>query len=670
VLPVPVVRQLIREVASALDYAHRNGIVHRDIKPENILLADGHAIVADFGIARAVDRAHGSDTERSAAVLNTAPGVLLGTPAYMAPEQVLGDSAADHRSDLYALGVVAYECLTGVHPFAGRSVASLTAALGGDPAPSVSEHRSGIPAQLAQLVDQLLARNPAHRPQSAADVVGALETAPLAVGRTGWRRAATLLALGLVAAGGLATFATWARRKGHPVAPPSVAVLPFANASDDQHFSDGLTDELMGALARVPGLKVAGRTSAYALRGRGLSLRAMAESLGVGAVVDGSVRRSGDRMRVTAQLVNASNDSTMWSQSYDRRVADVFAVQDEIARAIVAELRVRLGEGRAGLVRRETADPLAHELYLKGRYVLNTQMGRDGLLKAAEFFAEAIGRDSTYAAAYSGLSDANARLGVFGYMPAHEAFTKAKDAARRALALDSTLAEAHASLAHALFVYDFERRAAEREFHTALRLQPSLTFARVAFAVCLQDQARFAEAIAQLDSARAGDPLDASVPTVLGRVYVSARRPDDAIRELREALKLNPYLDLAYQQLGHAYLEKGLPREAIDALRRAAAMSGARDSAELAFAYAVTGQRDEATRVMSRLLLHGGGQNALAFHYAMAYAGLGSADEAFRWLDRGYEARASFMDGVKISIAFDSLHGDPRWAALLHRIGL
>ena len=457
---------------------------------------------------------------------------------------------------------------------------------------------------------------------------------------------------------------------------PSVAVLPFANTSGDrldEPFTDGLTDELIGALGKVAGLKVAGRTSAFALRRRGLGARAIGETLGVATVLEGSVRRIGSRLRVSAQLVSARDDAVLWAETYARELADVFAVQEEIAQAIVAALRLELGRaggGRVRLVGRPPTSLEAYELYLKGRYLWNTRLTNEGLRLALAYFQQAAERDPAYARAYAGMSDVHALLAIFGYGRAHEDFVAAKTTANKALALDDTLAEAHVSLAHVLFVHDFAWDAAERTFRRAIALDSANPAAHFIFAVCLQDQGRFDEAIAELQIARAIDPLSAQVGNLLGRVYVNARRPDNAIHSLHEALELNPQSDLAYQQLGHAYLQKGMHREAVAALRQAAGLSGARDAAHLAYALAVGGDQAEAQRIVRDLCDSPEHAHVLPFHIAMAYAGLGEVEEAFRWLERGYTERAAFMDGVKITPAFDTLHADPRWASLLRRMGL
>lgn len=452
----------------------------------------------------------------------------------------------------------------------------------------------------------------------------------------------------------------------------SIAVLPFVNTSGDpadEPFTDGLTEELIAAVSRIPGVTVTGRTSTFALKGRGLDVRAIAEMLGVTTLLEGSVRRAGGRLKVATQLVSAPEGRVLWSESYDRDAGDIFAVQEEIARATAEALRARLKAGGGRLARAAT-DLATYELYLKGRHILNTRSSGERLLHAVRYFEQAAERAPTYAPAHAGLSDAYAYLAVFGYQPAHAAFPKAMAAARKALALDDTLPEAHASLAHALCVYDFEWVAAEREFRRAIALDPGYTFARLAFAICLQDQERFAEAVEQLETARAADPLALHVGAVLGRVYVNARQPDRAIPVLRETLELGPELDLVHQQLGHAYLQTGTAREAIAAFQRASELSGERDSAHLAYAYAVTGARSDAERIVQALLDPAAHRGVLPFHLAMAYAGLGDVGAAFQWLERGYEERASFMDGIKVTPAFDVLRPDPRWKRLLRRMGL
>jgi TolB-like protein/DNA-binding SARP family transcriptional activator len=490
--------------------------------------------------------------------------------------------------------------------------------------------------------------------------------------RRKWNGIAAAAALILLSAG---AYGAWTKnhRDDGAAKCTSIAVIPFVNTSGDaanDPFSDGLTDELIGTLGKIQSLKVIGRTTSFAFKGKGLGVRAVADSLDVCAVLEGSVRREGRRVKATAQLVSTRDATINWTETFDRESVDAIGLQEEIARAIVTALRVKLASGAdSALFKRQTADPVAYDLYQRGRYIYWQRTNLEGNLQAASYFEQAIARDSQYARAYSGLADVHARLAVFGYEGAEEEFAKAKSAAQRALALDSTVAEAHASLGHVLFVHEFDWPGSEREFRTALRLDPGYTFGRIAFSLSLASQNRFDEAIAQLDTARVHDPLAPAVPQVLGRFYVALRKPDLAIRALKQALELNPLLDLSYQQLGQAYVQKRMYAEAIDALQRAAALSGARDSAQLAYVYALAGKRAEAEQVVRSLVGRPSVASRVPFDIAMAYVGLGETDSTFAWLGKGFDAHASYMGWIELEPAFAPIHRDPRWLAILARAG-
>jgi serine/threonine-protein kinase len=701
-LPVRDALRLLRELADALAYAHGQRVLHRDLKPENVLLSEGHALVADLGVAKALDAATqgGGAADRGAI---TGTGVAVGTPAYMAPEQALGDPATDHRADLYALGVIAYELLAGAHPFPAGTPQQLVAAHVAQTPVPLARRRPEMPPALAALVDRLLAKDPTARPQSAHDVLHALERveAPpdehrTAVGASGGparraRRAAAAAAAVLLVALGTLGYERWrTSRAGNParpsprvvLAPPraparqSVAVLPFENIGDDpadEAFSDGLTDELIAALGKVAGLAVTGRTSSFALKGSRLSTRVIADTLGVAALVTGSLRRAGDRLRVTAQLVTAG-DSVLWTDTYDRRVEDVFAVQEETARAIAGALGGTLRVPRAGgapdpLVRPGTADLAAYELYLRGRLFFN-QRTPDGLRRAVAYFERAIARDPAYARAYAGLADTYALLMIFGGARPADALPRARAAAERAVALDGTLADGHASLGHLRFVFDWEWADALRSLDRAVALDPTYAFARQLRGICLTDLGRFDEAAAEFRGALAVDPLSAAIRMNLGQVYLFARRPDEAVPHLRDALELNPALAYAHQQLGFAYFQQRLPDDAVAAFARAAALGGAGDSAQLAYAYGVTGRRREAEAIVRDVEAQRRDRYVQPYGLVLAAVGLGDRDAAFRWLEQGYRERAAQMNVVKVLPAYEPLHGDPRWAALLRRMRL
>ena len=452
---------------------------------------------------------------------------------------------------------------------------------------------------------------------------------------------------------------------------PMLAVLPFANTSGDiadEHFSDGLTDELIGTIGAMVGLIVIGRTSAFAFKGKSLDVRDIAESLGVATVLEGSVRRSGDRLKIGAQLVRAADAAVLWSAIYDRDAGDIFAVQEEIARSIGFALRVRLVPTDPSRARRPPRDLETHELYLKGRYFQN-RVSEDDLKRSVGYFEQAIARDQGYAQAHAGLADACLLLAILGGGAQEHLVSRVRDAVAHAIALDGSLAEAHTSLASVLFGFDWNWPAAGRSFERAIALDPGYGFAHQRYGLYLMYQGRFDEARSVLDRARAVDPLAPSANMNLGRLHLSAGRPEAAVRLLESAVELNPRLALAHEHLGHAYLRLGRRDEALASFRLLAAIDGVRGATRLAYALGATGHERESRQIV-RTVLESQNDRSMSFGLAMAYTGLGDADTAFHWLERAYAERDAFLHTIKATVAFDSLHGHPRWAMLLRRMGL
>jgi serine/threonine-protein kinase len=450
--------RLAREVADALDYAHRNQVIHRDIKPENILLEEDHAIVADFGLARAVSAAADSGI--------TQAGLLVGTPVYMSPEQAT-EEALDGRSDVYSLGCVLYEMLVGHAPFTQTSPVAVLAARLMSAAPTVRSSGVSVPAAVDHLVGRTLAQSREHRHQSAAELAAALSAAEQEI-----------------------AYGTPTPGTTQPVARvAALAVLPFVNMSrdpDNEFFSDGITEELINALARVKGLRVTSSTSTFAFKGRGQDVREIGQRLSVSAVLEGSVRRAGNRLRVTAQLINTADGYQLWSESYDRQLTDVFEVQDELSRSIVSTLRPRLvGEDSGPLVLPATSSVEAYTAYLKGRYFWNKRT-LDGYRRGIEFFEQALTRDPGYALAYTGIADCWAMLAFdyFGGVAPGEGMPRAKAAALEALALDDGLAEARSPLAVVAMLYDWDYVASEQQFRRALQIKPGYFPARLWYSSC------------------------------------------------------------------------------------------------------------------------------------------------------------------------------------------
>ncbi|MGE5686802.1 MAG: protein kinase domain-containing protein [Gemmatimonadota bacterium] len=687
-LPVAETARLLREIVDALAKAHRAGIVHRDIKPENVLLADGHAQVTDFGVAKAVSEAGGDGTL-------TMAGMAVGTPAYMAPEQAAGDPHVDQRADLYAVGVVAYEMLAGRPPFTGATPQQVLAAQVTTPPDPVTKHRS-LPAPLADLVMRLLAKHPADRPQTAEQLIPVLDAAatpgtataayspagiPAGAGgsRNRLRVGLGLLVAAAVAAGG---YAVAHRRAAGPDAQAgtagaalSVAVLPFTNLSRDtanEYFSDGISEEILNAVGQLPGVLVPARSSAFAFKGQNLPVIEVARRLRVAHVLEGSVQREGNRVRITAQLVDAASGFQRWSGKYDRDATDVFAVEDEISRAIAAALRVQLaggGEAGGGTSAGETADAEAHDLYLLGLHYMNQRSTDRELDTAADYFAKAVARDPGYARAYAGRGTALLLLPEYAAAFDTTVLAAGRTAIAKALALDSTLAPAHTALGYLLKSYEWDWRGAEREYRTAIALDPNLATAHQWLAELLIDQRRMPEARSEIDTALTLDPAAPLMRLVEGQYYEAAGRLDSAAAAFRRAAELNPVFMPAYLEGGRLASEMKRYDQARDLFRRAAQLVG--DSSglfvKLVDAAERPADRPAAIRIAERQLAAGQVPIVMAARF---FASLGERDRAIELLQRAVEQHAPFITYLGRWVEFRRLDGDPRYRAILKRIGL
>ena len=694
-----VVVRLTRDVASALSYAHRQGVVHRDIKPANVLLADDHAVVADFGIARAVRRAReqGPDgNERGALATLTDVGTSIGTPAYMAPEQAVGDSAVDHRADLYALGVVAYESLAGVHPFGSRAGHAMIAAHLSEAPPPLDARRPGLPAGLTAIVMQCLDKDPSSRPQSAEAIVAALDAIPPALASTSrsshrlTRQLKPAAAIGttlvLVAIG--AAVALTARRTGGgaeaargavstAAAMRSLAVIPFENTdrvAADEYFSDGLTDELAHVLASLPGLRIAGRTSSYAFKHKAIPAQEIGRTLDVGAIVVGTVRRAGERLRVTTQLVNTGDGKVVLDRVFESRSGDVFAVQDELTRSIVAALSPALSgqtTASAATGTRGTTDAEAYNLYLKGRYYW-LERGAANVAQSIALFKQAIARDSGFARAYAGLSMSYNVLSVYVTDPTDSATALVEASAKRAIALDSTLADSHVALAMAL-----DRRLrfddAAASYRKAIRMEPSNAYAHHALGFMLIGTGRTDEAIAELRRATQLDPMAKSAGTALAVALIAARRFPEAIAESRRVVAIDSAFALGPRMLGFAHAFGGQPDSAVVILERVAQLHpdspGA--SSALLFAYAVAGRWPDAARVRERLHRPGGDPSGGA-EAAFADLVFGDREPAVRLVmtDGGMRSWMASLIGFGCIPLVDPLWSDARFRARMRAMNI
>ncbi len=659
-LPVRDATRIWRDTLDALAYAHARGVVHRDIKPGNILLGGGYALVSDFGIARAIEAA-ADDADV------TGPGLSIGTPAYMAPEQVRGEAGADHRADIYAAGLVMYEMLEGRLPFDGASPRELLLARLADAPRPIG--RVDCPPELAATALQCLARDPADRPASAEALLARLETsAPIGSGRL--RRAASRRFLPYaLAAAALGALGFGASRLGDGPAElssraataPSIAILPLANLSaeaGDAALADGMTEELIAILSRGGRLRVIASTSVRALQERQLEVRQIAESLRVSHVLEGALQKVGQKLRMQVRLVDARDGSTQWSATYAREIGDIFAVQDDIANAVAGELDVQLAAG-GGSGRRGGYTPsiAAYEWYLRGRQtsLLRSDAGRR---QGVEYLMRALAADSSFAAAYAGLTWLY--LNQTGSSPGdhREWQARARAAALKAIALDTTLAEAHAALGWTHTVLR-DWAPAETALSRAIALDPTVHRGYEGLARIYMLTGRPAE---QLAAARRGletDPFSVQATRELALALSMNGRCDEALELLRPLKELTPPAGVAGVLRGQCYARKGMWPEAIAELRWAMQTNGARTAlALLGYAMARGGRTDEALEILGDLLV-GRRHSHGAFGIAVVYTGLRGYDQAFAWLQKAVEegsVRPYIMDPL-----FEDLHRDPRF---------
>jgi serine/threonine protein kinase/Flp pilus assembly protein TadD len=649
-LPAETVVRYGAQIAEALAHAHEHGVLHRDLKTANLMItAEGRAKILDFGLAMRISRPAPDDATHTLESI-TEMGTVAGTPHYLAPE-ILQGRPPDESGDLWALGVVLYEMACGEMPFRGATQLEVFAAILTKPPvplPSV------VPSNLRVIVERCLMKEPTERYQKARNVQADLE------GLTVARRASRA-----------------APRRAARIRIRSLAVLPLADLSQDYqpaYFADGMTEALITDLAKIRSLKVISRTSVMRYKGSDKSLPQIAGELGVDGIVEGSVLRAGGQVRITAQLIHAASDTHIWAESYDRDLKNVLSLQSEVAQAIANAVQAKITpEEKRRLSARPAVNPAAHELYLKGRHFWN-QRGT-GLKKAADFFQRALNEEPNYAPAYAGLADAFALLGFYGFTPPRDVMPKAKEAARKALALDPDLAEAHASLGYVHIMFDWDFDQAEKEFQQAFKLNPTYGPARYWHSILLFVPGRWEEAIAEVKLGLEYDPLSVYMQAHLGVTLCYAGRWAEAVQECSKALEWDPNFLSARCALGASYYFLSGVDEAIRELQGAVEGSG-RDHWALAYlgaVYAASGNREQAEAIVRELEDRRKTQYISALHIATVYTQLGKLDEAFQWLEEAYQERSAFLFAVHRYTFIgtgSNLRHDPRFQDLMSRIGL
>jgi serine/threonine-protein kinase len=667
-LPIEVAVRVACEVADALAYAHGQGIIHRDIKPENILLSGGHAIVADFGIARAIDVGGIQQLTR------TGMGGP-GTPAYMSPEQLMGDRELDGRTDIYSLGCVLYEMLVGKPPFAGKEGFVKRFA---ETAPSPSAFRKDTPEWLESVVNKMLERNPADRYGSADDLVSALAVKSVDDRTPDGSRPknAAGSATSVLTAGGTPyrTISGGSARVREPQQ-ASIGVMPFANMSADpenEYFSDGITEDILNALASIPALKVASRTSAFALKGKSLSIAEIGQKLNVRTVLEGSVRRMNQRVRITAQLINTMDGYHVWSERYDREVEDVFAIQDEIARTIVEHLKVKLTTQQdEALGKRQTENIEAYELYLRGRHCSYRWNIAGMMQKALEYFEAALAKDPDYALAYHGLADVYSILGLYAFLPPAGMVDKAMAAATRAVDLAPELAETRTSLGFVQLL-DWDWNAAKSTLLHAIELNPRYAQAHAFHAWLLSTLDKPVEAAQSVRIAQELDPFLPETNGVAALVSYNGRRYAEAIRESERALERDPTSALSLLCISMAHAAKGAHKEAIIHAERGVGLSPGVNFLRgvLGAVYAMANETTAARQVLDDLLERSTRMYVGPTVISWIYSHLDEHDRAFEWLGKAYEQRDCTLGFGLRAPLYDVIRDDPRFGELLAKLGL
>jgi serine/threonine-protein kinase len=666
-LPVDQALQITRQMAAALDYAHRHGVIHRDIKPENVLIHDGQALVADFGIALAVSQAVGGRL--------TETGTSIGTPQYMSPEQALGETVIDARSDVYSLACVLYEMLAGDPPHNATTAQAITARKLSGVIPSLRSVRESVSLEVERAVRKALATIPADRYSTMAAFAESLDRSADRPRSRAMSRRARRIALTAIVLAGLSV-GLWSvrdRLRSWRSGPPRfsrVAILPLQNATGDttqNYLVDGMTESLIADLARMDRVDVIALASVSNFRSAATPVDSVVRRLGVDAVVEGSVRRIDQRLVMEFHLI-APGTGTDVRHSLERPADQAEQLERDVAEAVAREIGGKLVErSRAS----GSTNSAAHDLFLKGRYHLNSRTP-EGLRNALDYFRQALTLDPADAAAYAGLAQYYSVLPFYTNTPAAEAFSKAKTAALRALELNPFLAEAHASLAYVLAYSEWDWMASERSYRRALTLQPSAADAHHALSRLLAVKGRIEEAMAEARRSFELDPLSLVAHANIGIIAYFGRDYDEAARRLNATLEIDPQFSTAHWGLGLVHEQQGHYPEAIAQFEKAMSIAGRGTNglASLGHVLGLAGRRPEAELILQELLERARSRPIWAYQVALVLVGLKRNDEALDWLERTYRERSTLLSYIDRDPRLDPLRTSPRFTLLLERMHL